>query len=66
MEKLFRRLLGCFFKGRKPLTSAAFSRLRSIYRERNCSYCVYLRTAVNWWCFNEKACRERGDKCPRV
>jgi len=34
------------------------------FERRSCYDCVFLKSALSWWCTNEKAIKERGTSIP--
>jgi hypothetical protein len=42
------------------------TKIKEIYKRKDCSSCDYLYSLASWWCGNEDAIEERNTKIPGV
>jgi hypothetical protein len=40
--------------------------VRTIYNDKKCAFCGWLKSALNWWCTNEEAAKARGTTIPGI
>lgn len=51
---------------KRGFTALQIFAVRRIYRERQCAYCGYLKSALSWWCTNKEAIEQRGTSIPGI